>query len=35
MTQPTKAECFDRFWNIIAREHLEACRREAAEAAKK
>lgn len=28
----TKEKCFDEFWEVIARAHLEACRREAASA---
>lgn len=27
----TKAECWDEFWQVIARGHAEACRRRTAE----
>ena len=31
---PTEAECWQRFWKIIARGHVNACRREAAKTAR-
>ncbi|MEV4483637.1 hypothetical protein [Micromonospora coxensis] len=31
--QPTKEECWAKFWEIVAHAHVEACEREAAGAA--